>query len=58
MKNPFKDLFKKKNKGEDAPKPGITGAKKKTSFFDKSLSVGEGDSIILRLVKEIPFVGW
>ena len=28
MKNPFKDLFKKKNKGEDAPKPGITGAKK------------------------------
>ena len=37
MKNPFKDLFKKKNKEEDAPKPGITGAKKKTSFFDKYL---------------------
>ena len=34
MKNPFKDLFKKKNKEGDTPKPGITGTKKKTSFFD------------------------
>ena len=37
MKNPFKDLFKKKGKEGDAPKPEITGTKKKTSFFDKYL---------------------
>ena len=46
MKNPFKDLFKKKNKGEDAPKPGITGAKKKTSFFDKYLKNRLGKSAV------------
>ena len=52
MKNPFKDLFKKKSKEGDAPVPGIAGAKKKTSFFDKYLknrldkSAVQGEEIV------------
>ena len=46
MKNPFKDLFKKKSKEGDAPVPGIAGAKKKTSFFDKYLKNRLGKSAV------------
>ena len=46
MKNPFKDLFKKKGKEGDAPKPDITGTKKKTSFFDKYLKNRLGKSAV------------
>ena len=37
MKNKFKDLFKKKIKEGEDPKPGISSTKKKSGFFDKYL---------------------
>ena len=47
MKNPFKDLFKKKNKqDENTPKPGDSASKKKTSFFDKFLKNRLGKSAV------------
>ena len=46
MKNPFKDLFKKKRKEGDARVPWIAGAKKKTSFFDKYLKNRLGKSAV------------
>ena len=47
MKNPFKDLFKKKNKEEGTtPKPGSSETKKKTSFFDKYIKNRLGKSAV------------
>tara|TARA_Y100000590_G_scaffold373686_1_gene437636 strand:+ start:9626 stop:11341 length:1716 start_codon:yes stop_codon:yes gene_type:complete len=48
MKNPFKNLFKKKGAGEnEAPKPDIGGQKKtKSSFFSKFLKNKLGKSAI------------
>ena len=47
MKNPFKDLFKKKSKEGETPKPeGGSGAKKKQSFFEKFLKNRLGKSAV------------
>ena len=48
MKNPFKDLFKKKQKAADGDqqKPDIGGKKKKSGFFDKFLKNRLGKSAI------------
>jgi len=46
MKNPFKNLFKKQGKDGEAPKPEITGTKKKTGFFDKYLKNRLGKSAV------------
>ncbi len=48
MKNPFKDLFKKKQKTADGDqqKPDIGGKKKKSGFFDKFLKNRLGKSAI------------
>ena len=37
MKNPFSNLFKKKNKGGDQPAPPTSVEKKKKGFFDNFL---------------------